>query len=144
LTGFNRMIGGFIIGAGTGDKQVLIRARGPSMSGAPDNISGTLANPYVRVYSITAGAYIAQNDNWDNQSDPLCASSGYVCGDDAQITATGMDPCVPNPGQTVAPPGCTDESALLITLPPGGYTALVSGVSNGTGVGLVEIFDVTP
>jgi hypothetical protein len=51
---------------------------------------------------------------------------------------------VPNPGQSVAPPGCANESVLLVTLPPGGYTAVVSGVSNGTGVGLVEIFDVSP
>jgi hypothetical protein len=140
-TGTNRAIGGFIL-QGSGTKQVLIRARGPSMSGAPDFLLGTLANPYVRIYSVTAGAYIAQNDDWGTQSDPLCASSGNVCGTPAEITATGLDPCVPNPGQSVAPPGCANEAVLLITLPPGGYTAVVSGVSNGTGVGLVEVFDV--
>ncbi len=144
LTGDDRMIGGFILGAGTGNKQVLIRARGPSMSGAPFNLGGTLANPYVQLYSFSAGAFIAQNDNWGDQSDPLCAGSGYVCGMPTEITATGMDPCVPNPTQTVAPPGCAQESAILITLPPGSYSAVVSGVNNGTGIGLVEIFDVSP
>jgi hypothetical protein len=53
-----------------------------------------------------------------------------------------MDPCRPNPGQPVAPPNCTLESALLVTLPPGGYTAIVSGVGGVTGVGLVEVFEV--
>ncbi len=141
LTGDSRMIGGFIIGAGNGSKQILLRARGPSMSGAPFNISGTLANPYIRLYSANAGAYIAQNDNWGNQSDPLCSTSGFDCGTPSEITATGLDPCVPNPGESSPPPNCSNESAILITVPPGSYTAVVSGVNNGTGVGLVEIFE---
>lgn len=144
LTGFSRMIGGFIVGAGGGDKTILLRARGPSMGGAPFNIGGTLINPYMRLYSASAGAYIAQNDDWGNQSDPLCASSGFVCGSTADIINTGMDPCLPNPGQTEAPPGCSNESAILITVPPGSYTAVVSGVNDGTGVGLVEVFEVSP
>ncbi len=144
LTGTNRVIGGFIVDAGTGSKQVLLRARGSSMSGAPFNITGTLSNPYLRLYSSTAGAYIAQNDNWGDQSDPLCASSGFVCGTSTDITATGLDPCIPNPGQTTAPPGCSNESAMLITLPSGSYTAVVSGVNDGIGVGLVEVFEVAP
>ncbi|MCC7201160.1 MAG: DUF11 domain-containing protein [Nitrospirae bacterium] len=142
LTGDNRMIGGFIIGAGNGNKKILLRARGASMAGAPFNISGTLSNPYIRLFSSPKGAYIAQNDNWGDQSDTLCSTSGFVCGNPAQITATGMDPCVPNPGQTSAPPGCSNESAILITVPPGSYSAVVSGVNNGTGVGLVEIFEL--
>ncbi len=144
LTGNNRMIGGFIIDAGTGSKQVLLRARGSSMSGAPFNITGTLSDPYLRLYSSTAGAYIAQNDNWGDQSDTLCGTSGFVCGTSADVTATGLDPCIPNPGQSSAPPGCSNESAMLITLPSGSYTAVVSGVNDVTGVGLVEVFEVTP
>jgi hypothetical protein len=49
---------------------------------------------------------------------------------------------MPNPAQTTAPPGCSQEAAMLITLPPGNYGAIVSGVSEGTGVGLVEVFEV--
>ena len=52
------------------------------------------------------------------------------------------DPCQPNPGQSVAPPGCDQESALVLDLPAGAYTAIVSGVGGQTGVGLVEIFEV--
>ncbi|MCC7202360.1 MAG: hypothetical protein IT393_06860 [Nitrospirae bacterium] len=139
----DREIGGFII-SGSTSKTVMIRGRGPSMSGAPFNMTGTLSNPYMRRYSSTAGAYIAQNDNWGNQGDPLCAGSGFVCGTPAEITATGLDPCTPNPGQGTAPPGCSNESAMLITLPSGSYSAVVSGVNNTTGIGLVEVFEVAP
>ncbi len=140
-TNTNVLIGGFIIGAGTGNKTILIRARGPSMSGAPFNFSGTLANPFVQVYSFATQSYIAQNDDWQT-TDPLCSTSGYTCGTPADIMATGLDPCQPNPGQTTAPPGCTQESAILIHLPPGNYGAIVSGISGGTGIGLVEVFEL--
>ena len=60
------------------------------------------------------------------------------CGDAAAITATGLDPCVGNLT------GCTREATILVTLPPGNYTAQVSGIGGGTGVGLVEVFEVDP
>ena len=109
------------------------------MGGAPFNIPGVLANPTMQLYS--GATVIAQSDNWQT-TDPLCLSPATVCGDATQISATAMDPCQPNPGQTVAPPNCVQEAALLVTLPPGAYTAIVSGVSGGTGVGLVEVFEV--
>lgn len=141
-TGSNVLVGGFWIGAGTGSKKVMIRGRGPSMSGAPFNISGTLSNPNLQIYSFQTSTVIAQNDNWQTL-DSLCASRGFVCGSAAEITATGMDPCISNPGQTTAPLGCSNESALLITLPPGGYSATVSGVNGGTGIGLVDITEIS-
>ncbi len=139
-TGSNVEIGGFIIG-GTDPKTVLIRGRGPSMGGAPFNIPGTLANPTLQLYSFAAGAFIAQNDDWQT-TDSLCGSPAIFCGNVTQIQATGKDPCQPNPGQTTAPPGCYLESAIYITLLPGNYGAIVSGVNSGTGAGLVEIFEV--
>jgi hypothetical protein len=140
-TGFNMMHGGFWIAGGSGDKTVLIRARGPSMAGAPFFIPGTLSNPTMQLFS--GSTVIAQNDNWQT-TNPQCDAPAVSCGDATDITATGMDPCQPNPGQTVAPPGCANESALLVTLPPGGYTFILSGVSGGTGVGLAEVFEVSP
>jgi M6 family metalloprotease-like protein len=137
-TGANVQIGGFIIG-GVTSKTVLLRARGPSLGSAPFNNPGVLANPSMQLYS--GSTVIAQNDNWQT-TDPRCGSPATMCGNAAHITATGNDPCRPNPGQTAAPPNCTLESALLVTLPPGGYTAIVSGVSGTTGVGLVEVFEV--
>jgi glucose/arabinose dehydrogenase len=133
-TGDNVVIGGFII-EGNGPKTVLVRGRGPSMSGAPFFVPGVLANPSLRLFS--GQVVIAQNDNW--QDSPSCA--GFVCGGAAQITATGLDPCQPNPGQPSAPQNCALESAILITLNPGAYTVHLSGSDGGTGVGLVEVFD---
>jgi len=138
-TGDNVMIGGFFIG-GSSPMAVLIRARGPSLGGAPFNHSGVLANPTMQLYS--AATVIAQNDNWGS-TDPLCGSPATACGNATQIASTGLDPCQPNPGQSAAPPGCNQESAILVTLPPGGYTAIVSGVGGTSGLGLVEVFEVS-
>jgi N-acetylneuraminic acid mutarotase len=129
------MIGGLII-EGSSPATVLIRGRGPSMSGAPFSVPGTLANPVLQLFSDRD--LIAQNDNW--QDAPSCTA--FVCGTAAQIAATHLDPCQPNPGQTVSPPNCTLESAILINLPPGAYTAIISGVGNTTGVGLVDVFEI--
>lgn len=134
-TGDDVMIGGLII-EGTAPATVLIRARGPSMSGAPFFVAGTLIDPFLQLFS--GQNVIAQNNNW--QDAPSC--SGFACGNAAQIAATGLDPCQANPGQTTSPPGCTQEAAILISLPPGAYTAIVSGVGGGTGVGLVEAFQI--
>ena len=134
-SGDNAMIGGIII-EGSAPARVLIRARGPSMSGAPFNVPGTLADPFLQLFS--GQTEIARNDNW--QDAPSCG--GFVCGGAANIAATGTDPCQPNPGQSAAPPSCNLESAILITLPPGSYTAMVSGVGGGTGIGLLEVFEL--
>jgi len=123
------MIGGFIIN-GTTDKTVLIRAQGPSL--VDFGLTGVLGNPTMRLFKNQT--VIAQNDDWQ-MTDPLCLSPAVSCEDAAAIQATGLDPC------TASPTGCTNESAILVTLPPGLYTAIVEGVGGGTGVGLVELFD---
>jgi hypothetical protein len=134
-SGDNVIIGGLII-EGSTPSTVLLRARGPSMAGAPFLVQGTLANPFLRLFS--GSTVIAQSDNW--QAAPSC--NGFACGGAAEITATGLDPCQPNPGQSTPPPGCTQEAAILITLPPGTYTAIVTGADGGTGVALIEIFEI--
>ena len=132
------MIAGLIIGGST-PKTVLVRARGPAL--ADFGVAGVLANPFLQLFS--GQTEIAKNDNWQT-TDPLCAAPATSCGGATEITATGLDPCqpVPLPGQPPTPTGCSMESAVLVTLPPGNYTAQVSGVSGGTGVGLVEVFEV--
>jgi len=130
LTGDNVMIGGFIIG-GTGSKTVLIRARGPTL--ADFGVPGELADPVIQLFS--GQTVIAQNDDWE-ATDSLCGSPAVSCGGAAEVTATGLDPCVGNLTN------CFLESAILVTLDPGPYTAIVSGVGGGTGVGLVEVFEV--
>ena len=115
LTGSDVMIGGFIV-QGNGPQTVVVRARGPSMS--QQGVPGTLANPMLQLIRSSDQAQIAVNDNWGSASNA------------ADIAASGF-----------APPD-SSESAILITLQPGAYTAIVTGVGGGTGVGLVEVFRV--
>ena len=113
LTGDGVMIGGFVI-SGSVPKKVLVTARGPSL--AAFGVLGTLANPYLQIYS--GQTQIASNDDWGS------------AGNAAEIQASG------------SAPGNALESAVLMTLNPGAYTAIVSGVSGGTGVGIVEAFEI--
>jgi len=101
---------GFII-QGSASKTVLIRAGGPSMG---NSIPGVLPNPKLDLYS--GQTVIASNDDWGTASNA------------AAITAT-----------TLAPANAL-ESAILMALQPGAYTAIVSGVGGGTGVGIIEVF----
>ena len=76
-TGDNVVVGGFVID-GNGPKPIVVRGRGPSMSGAPFFVPGVVGNPLLRLFS--GQTLIAQNDNW--QDAPLCV--GFVCGDAAR------------------------------------------------------------
>jgi sugar lactone lactonase YvrE len=112
-TGDFVMIGGFVTAGAPGSStQVLIRAIGPSLT--QFGISDALADPTVRLFNAN-GVVIGSNDNWKDTQQ-------------AEIQATGN------------PPTNDLESAILITLPPGGYTAIVTGKNGGIGVGLVEVF----
>ncbi len=130
------MIGGFIVD-GPLPKTVLLRGRGPALAAPPFSLSGVLANPFLRLFS--GANLIAQNNDW--QDAPSCVA-GFTCFGSAQMVAINLDPCHPNPGQPSSPPNCALESAILITLPPGGYTVHLSGASGQEGLGVVEVFDV--
>jgi len=133
----NPLIGGFII-EGNDPKTVLIRARGPSLGEIPFNLQGTLSDPTIQLYSGLS--VIAQNDNWQT-TDPLCRAPASGCGAAADISATGLHPCQPNPGQVSPPNGCKFESAVLVTLNPGSYTTIIRGNGGGTGLGLLEVIE---
>jgi hypothetical protein len=123
-TGDNVMIGGFIV-QGSQPKKVIIRAIGPELSAPPFNIPNALADPTVELHNAT-GALIASNDNW-----MTTILGGIITGDQVHdIMGSGHAP--------------TDsrESAIIATLPPGNYTAIVRGVNSTTGVGLVEVYDL--
>ena len=109
------LIAGFIIQGPTGStKQVLVRGIGPSLTGF--GIDNLLANPTLELRDA-GGALIATNDNWKDTQQ-------------AEIMATQLAPA-------------NDlESALVQTLPLGAYTAIVSGVGDGTGIGLAEVYDI--
>ena len=117
-TGDNVMIGGLVIGDGP-SRRVLIRALGPSLAAA---VPGTLANPRVDLYN-GQNQLVASNDDWQSA---LTAGLGTP----AEISALGLAPTN------------AAESAILITLPPGGYTAIVRGQDGGSGVALVEAYEI--
>jgi hypothetical protein len=110
-TGDNVMIGGFII-LGPDNDTVIVRAIGPSLP-----VAGALADPTLELHDGN-GALLQSNDNWVDSPDP-----------DKQ---TIIDSTIP--------PTDDLESAIVATLPPGDYTAIVRGVNDTTGVALVEVY----
>jgi hypothetical protein len=115
-TGDNVLIGGIIIGGG-GSSNVVVRALGPSVTG----VGATLADPSLELRD-SSGALIQSNDNWK-----ISDSGGSQ---QAAIEATTI------------PPANDAESALVQTLGPGNYTAIVRGKGSATGVALVEVYNL--
>lgn len=115
-TGVNVMIGGFILGGGNGGNSIAVRGLGPSLS--QSGLSPVLADPTLELHDSN-GALLASNDNW--QDDP--ASAG-------QLNAHGLAP------------QDSLESGIFVSLPAGAFTAIVAEKNGGTGLGLVEIYNV--
>jgi hypothetical protein len=111
--GDNAGIGGFII-AGSAPKHVLIRAIGPSLAQA--NLPNPLPDPILELY-YSGPAPIAVNNDWRDTQE-------------ATIKATGLAPTNER------------ESAIDVILTPGNYTAVVRGNDAGTGLALVEVYDL--
>ena len=120
----NVMIGGFIV-QGTGSKTVIVRAIGPELT--PFGVPNALADPTLELHNGT-GALIAFNDNWQTT-----VIGGIITSN--QVNA------IQNSGHAPAQPS---ESAIIATLSPGNYTAIVRGANNTTGVSLVEVYDLQP
>ena len=116
LTGDGVLIGGFVI-TGTEPKTMVFRALGPSLSSF--GVSGVLRDPVLNLYN-SSHTLIATNDNW--QSDPH----------HADIQKNGLAPAR------------LLESATFRTLAPGAYTVIVRGKNLATGIGLVELYDLSP
>ncbi len=122
LTDSNVMIGGFIV-QGSGPKRVIIRAIGPELT--QFGIPNPLANPTLELHN-GAGALIASNDNWQTTIIGGIITSSQV----SDIQNSGHAPTA------------ASESAIIANLQPGNYTAILRGVSNTTGVALVEVYDL--
>jgi len=116
-TGGNILIAGFIV-SGTTSETLLVRAVGPGLT--TFGVSGVLTDPQIAVFN-SSGVQIASNTSWGGSS----ALSGI-------FSRTGA----------FALPANSRDSALVITLAPGAYTAQVSGVSGDSGIALVEVYDV--
>src|SRR6476619_4064499 len=110
-------IAGFII-TGSAAKTVVLRAIGPSLATAGLPVPGRLSNPTLSLRDVN-GREIEANDDW--MSTPRRQ----------ELVNFGLAPTDPS------------ESAIVATLLPGAYTAIMRGVGEATGIGLVELFDVT-
>lgn len=111
-TGQGQLIGGFIITGGP--KLVLVRASGPSLATA--SVSPVLANPKMQL--LQGQTLLRENDDWQAAANA------------SDITATTIAPKDPK------------ESAILIRLEPGAYTTVVTGADGGTGIALVEVYEI--
>jgi hypothetical protein len=114
-TGDNIVIAGFILGDHNGNDRIVARGIGPSLGSV--GVANALADPTLEVRNNN-GAVVGANNDW--QDNPAQA---------AELIAAGLAPTN------------NLESGVALTLPPGLYTALLAGLNNGTGVGLVEIYD---
>lgn len=117
------MIVGFIVGPPAGQpgtaQRLLIRASGPSL--AARGVAGVLQDPTMDIYRGVEKIY--SNDNWGNQTAPGLGTA-------AEIKATGLAPSNAN------------EPAILASLDPGSYTAVIRGRNNTTGLALVEVYQM--
>ncbi len=119
-TGADIMIAGLVVGPGTPDT-VLIRAVGPSLAElVPEGVNGLLAAPVLSLFD-SSGALILSNQKWGTGN----ATASIM-------SAAGAFPLLPG----------SSDSALVATLPPGAYTAQVSGADGTTGLALLEIYEI--
>jgi hypothetical protein len=111
------VIAGFLLSDSDSEDRIVVRGIGPSLAPGSFPVSAVLANPTLELRDGNGALLVANNDWQDNAAQA------------AEITAAGLAP--------------TNhlESAIAATLPPGLYTALLSGLNNGTGLGLVEVYD---
>ncbi|MEO6001667.1 MAG: matrixin family metalloprotease [Opitutus sp.] len=123
-TGNGVTIGGFVISGSTG-KQVLLRAIGPTLTKQGIAQSDVLADPVIELHDASHGnVTIATNDNWGTNTNA------------ALITTTGA-----RLGATPLDASDTKSAALLMTLQPGAYSFVASGLANSSGIVLVEVYD---
>jgi hypothetical protein len=118
--GENVMIGGFMLGGSSGSSRVIIRAVGPSLGRL--GVANALRDPTLELHDANGGK-VASNDDWK-----VNEQTGES--QEAQVRATSVQP------------SDDQECAIVATLSPGNYSAIVRGKTEGTGVGLVEVFNL--
>jgi len=118
-TGNQALICGFIV-SGTKSKTLVVRAVGPSL--AKYNVSGVLANPALRIFN-SAGSVIAGNDDWEYNANYAALKLATK-----SVGAFDLD-------------AGSKDAAMLVTLPPGTYSAIATGMNETTGISLLEIYE---
>jgi len=112
-TGDDVLIGGFIIG-GEDPTKVMVRAIGPSLTSF--GVAGALPDPILELHGAD-GSLIYENDDWRGDQEQQILASGLAPNDD-------------------------HEAAIIATLSPGNYTAIIRGRGNNQGVALVELYNL--
>jgi len=118
LTGDGATIGGFVIG-GTDSHTIVVRGLGPTLTSF--GIAGALADPLLALHQTDEHGndrIVATNDNWKDTQE-------------GSIDATGLAPVN------------DAEAAIILSLPPGNYTAVLTGARGSTGIGLIEVYDLS-
>jgi hypothetical protein len=113
------LIAGFVIG-GSGPKQLLIRGIGPALT--PYGVTGALVDPRLDLYLAGGTVPIQSNDDWAG--------------------ATALTAAFSATGAFALPDANSKDAAMIVTLNPGAYSVILSGVGNTTGVGLVELYEM--
>lgn len=116
------LIAGFVI-SGQADKTVLIRGVGPKLTAS--GVSGAIANPKLELFRSGIDEPIYRNDDWESGA----TSAGTMNATFSAVGAFSLD-------------SGSRDAALLVTLPPGVYSAQVTGVNGSAGVALVELYEV--
>jgi hypothetical protein len=114
-TGDNIVIAGFTLGGNNGEDRIVVRGLGPSLAAL--GMANALADPTLELRDGN-GALLASNNNWQDNAVQM-----------VELMGAGLAP------------GNPLESAIAATLPPGAYTALLTGLNNSAGIGLVEVYD---
>jgi hypothetical protein len=114
------VIAGFLLSDGNGSNRIIVRGIGPSLAPNFFPVSAVLADPTLQLRDANGALLISDNDWQDNPAQA------------AAITAAGL--------------ALTNnlEAGIAATLPPGLYTAILAGLNDGTGIGLVEVYDLGP
>jgi len=127
-SGEGALIGGFVVSGNTLTR-VLVRGIGPALE--TFGVTGVVADPALRIYQ--GPNLVAQNDNWETPQPVnavrIAASGLQVSAAAARVGAFGL-------------PAGSKDAAILIVLPPGSYTAEVSGTNGAAGTGLLEIYQL--
>ncbi|MCX6950758.1 MAG: hypothetical protein NTV51_01005 [Verrucomicrobia bacterium] len=117
-----QLIAGFVVSGNT-PKKVLVRAVGPTLAAAPFNVAGVLADPLLRIVRAD-NVVVRENDSWESGNDAGLVNEAAV--------KVGAFPLAAG----------SKDAAILINLPPGTYSAQVTGSGTTTGVALIEVYEV--
>jgi hypothetical protein len=129
-SGTGKLIAGFVV-SGDAPKRLLVRGVGASLTAF--GVQGALSDPMLELFTEDGSTLIARNDNWGTPQSVAVVGSTVPAADIVSAArATGAFPL----------DNGSKDAAILVTLMPGNYSAVVSGANQTTGAGLVEVYEV--